>query len=54
MDAAKWETYIDHVLEKTSGHDRLDASALRAVMEWKFNSEGIIRVRIPFTFRIRG
>ena len=42
------------VLEKTSGHDRLDASALRAVMEWKFNSEGIIRVRIPFTFRIRG
>ena len=23
------------VLEKTSGHDRLDASALRAVMEWK-------------------
>ncbi len=41
-------------LESSSGHNRLDGSALRAVMGWKFNSTGVIRVRIPFAFRIRG
>ena len=41
-------------LESSSGHKRLDDSALRAVMGWKFNSTGIIRVRIPFAFRIMG
>lgn len=41
-------------LERSSGHARLDDSALRAVKGWKFNSTGVIRVRIPFAFRIKG
>lgn len=40
-------------IEKTSGYDRLDNSALRAVKEWRFRHEGRIRVRIPFVFKIR-
>lgn len=40
-------------IEKTSGYDRLDNSALRAVKEWRFRYEGRIRVRIPFVFKIR-
>lgn len=40
-------------IEKTSGYDRLDNSALRAVKEWRFRHEERIRVRIPFVFKIR-
>lgn len=40
-------------IEKTSGYDRLDNSALRAVKGWRFRYEGRIRVRIPFVFKIR-
>lgn len=40
-------------IEKTSGYDRLDNSALRAVKGWRFRHEGRIRVRIPFVFKIR-
>ena len=41
-------------LGRSSGHARLDDSALCAVKGWKFNSTGVIRVRIPFAFRIKG
>lgn len=41
-------------VEHSSGWERLDQSALRAVKEWRFNHEGRIRVRIPFAFRIKG
>lgn len=40
-------------LESSSGHSRLDESAMRAVMGWKFNSTGTLRVRIPFVFKLR-
>ncbi len=40
-------------VEKTSGFERLDASALRAVKGWRFAYDGKIRVRIPFAFRIK-
>lgn len=40
-------------IEKTSGYDRLDNSALRAVKGWRFRHKGRIRVRIPFVFKIR-
>ncbi|MCR5335630.1 MAG: energy transducer TonB, partial [Synergistes sp.] len=40
-------------VENTSGFERLDASALRAVKGWRFAYDGKIRVRIPFAFRIK-
>ncbi len=40
-------------VEKTSGYDRLDNAALRAVKEWRFRHDGYIRVRVPFIFKIR-
>lgn len=39
-------------LESSSGHSRLDDSAMRALKGWKFNSRGTIRVRVPFSFSI--
>lgn len=40
-------------IEKSSGYDRLDNAALRAVKEWRFRHDGYIRVRVPFIFKIR-
>ena len=37
-------------IEKSSGHGRLDASAERAVKEWKFDCPARIRARIPISF----
>lgn len=39
-------------LEKTSGFERLDAAALKAVKGWKFRAKASMRVRIPFAFKI--
>lgn len=39
-------------LESSSGHVRLDASAMKAASGWKFNAPGALRVRIPFAFKI--
>lgn len=37
-------------IEKSSGHGRLDASAERAVKEWKFDCSARIRARVPISF----
>ncbi|MEG1912428.1 MAG: TonB family protein [Cloacibacillus sp.] len=39
-------------LERSSGFERLDSAALKAVKGWKFHSDGRLRVRIPFAFKI--
>ena len=40
-------------VEASSGYERLDASALRAVRQWRFDSPGTVRARVPFTFRLQ-
>ena len=40
-------------VESSSGYERLDASALRAVKQWRFDSSGTVRARVPFTFRLQ-
>lgn len=37
-------------IEKSSGYGRLDASAERAVKEWKFDCPARIRARVPISF----
>lgn len=39
-------------IESSSGYQRLDASALRAVKQWLFNSQGTVRARVPVTFKL--
>ena len=40
-------------VEASSGYERLDASALRAVRQWRFDSPGTVRARVPFAFRLQ-
>lgn len=40
-------------VERSSGYERLDESALRAVRQWIFKNIGEIRVRVPVTFRLK-
>lgn len=40
-------------IERSSGYERLDESALRAVRQWIFKNIGEIRVRVPVTFRLK-
>lgn len=39
-------------LDQSSGFERLDASAMRAAGQWRFDHSGTIRARIPFTFKL--
>ncbi|MDO5563236.1 MAG: TonB family protein [Synergistaceae bacterium] len=39
-------------IERSCGHERLDASAMRAVKRWRFDYSGTIRARVPMTFRL--
>ena len=40
-------------IEQSSGHERLDLSATRAVKAWRFDHEGRVRARIPFSFKLK-
>ena len=40
-------------IESSSGFQRLDESALRAVWQWLFKNSGTVRVRVPVTFRLK-
>ena len=40
-------------VEVSSGFARLDASAMRAVRQWRFGGRLCARVRVPFVFRLR-
>lgn len=40
-------------VEISSGFQRLDESALRAVRQWLFKNNGTVRVRVPVTFRLK-
>ncbi|MEG1641888.1 MAG: energy transducer TonB [Synergistaceae bacterium] len=40
-------------IEKSSGWGRLDASAVRAVEQWRFESPVKVRARIPITFLLQ-
>ena len=40
-------------IEQSSGYERLDLSATRAVKAWRFDHEGRIRARIPFSFKLK-
>lgn len=47
---------VSAVVETSSGHDALDASALKAVREWQFDTSGFpgpVTVRIPFRFSLK-
>jgi len=39
-------------IESSSGHERLDHSALKAVKRWQFSIRGQEKVRIPVVFRL--
>ncbi|MCE5202335.1 MAG: energy transducer TonB [Synergistaceae bacterium] len=41
-------------IEDSSGYERLDSSAVRAVMQWRFDTggPGPIRARVQFTFKL--
>ena len=40
-------------IESSSGFQRLDESALRAVWQWLFKNSSTVRVRVPVTFRLK-
>ena len=40
-------------VEQSSGYERLDASAVRAVKQWRFDHPGKVRARVPFTFKLK-
>lgn len=40
-------------IEQSSGYERLDASALRAVKQWRFDHSSKVRARVPFAFKLR-
>jgi len=42
----------DVKIESSSGHERLDHSALKAVKKWQFSISGEEKVRIPVVFRL--
>ena len=44
---------INAEVESSSGFQRLDESALRAVRQWLFKNSGTVRVRVPVTFRLK-
>lgn len=44
---------VNAEVESSSGFQRLDESALRAVREWIFKNSGTVRVRVPVTFRLK-
>lgn len=39
-------------VESSSGSERLDSSALRAVRQWRFEHSGKVRARVPITFKL--
>ena len=39
-------------IESSSGSERLDSSALRAVRQWRFEHSGKVRARVPITFKL--
>ncbi|MDL2298145.1 energy transducer TonB [Synergistaceae bacterium OttesenSCG-928-D05] len=45
-------TVTDARVSESSGHERLDNSALRAVRQWRFNQQEEIRAIVPFIFRL--
>lgn len=44
---------VNAEIESSSGFQRLDESALRAVRQWLFKNNGTVRVRVPVTFRLK-
>lgn len=44
---------VNAEVESSSGFQRLDESALRAVRQWIFKNNGTVRVRVPVTFRLK-
>ncbi len=40
-------------VEHSSGFERLDTAALRAIKKWRFKENGALRVRIPFVFSLK-
>ena len=40
-------------VESSSGYQRLDESALRAVKQWLFRNSGTVRVRVPVVFKLK-
>ncbi len=44
---------VNAEIESSSGFQRLDESALRAVRQWLFKNSGTVRVRVPVTFSLK-
>ncbi len=44
---------VNAEVESSSGFQRLDESALRAVRQWMFKNSGTVRVRVPVTFKLK-
>jgi len=44
---------VNAEIESSSGFQRLDESALRAVRQWMFKNSGTVRVRVPVTFKLK-